>query len=264
MKLLKRFLSMVLALSAISTMSMSAFAADTVESDDSAPRVLQVLIVSESGNELYTGEDAERVFSELNNLQTPTAPAVLDETSIEVSSLPESSIEPNGAFSYKYRFLPDENDGTKVYGSYSIISDPWGNATSVQQSATISFTATSSWSVNCTLTGKYKEVVEGAIGGDWGKEYTVETSHEQNVAPKKRVWLQYRPEYILHSGQAQKYYITRGTGILIVETSKDVDIREAYMRNVTMNGKTYELPAGAYVWCEDSDYMNSNPPVVQN
>jgi len=50
---------------------------------------------------------------------------------------------------------------------------------------------------------------------------------------------------------------------LIVESSKDVDIREAYMRKVTMSGEKFTLPAGAYVWCEDSDYMNRKPPVVQ-
>lgn len=261
MNFLKKSLSMLLILATVATMPISAFAAETEEETPTEPHVLQVLIVSENGNEFYTGEAAEKKYEELQKIETPPISNGIEALG-DVSS--DDDVETQGAFSYKYRFVPDSKDGTTVYGSYSIISDPWGNNTSLTQKATIAFTAKSSWSVNCTLTGKYKKAVEGSVSGDWSKEYSVSISHEQNVAAKKRVWLQYRPEYILHSGKAQKYYITRGTGILIVESSQDVDIREAYTRNVTMGGKTYNLPAGAYVWCEDSDYMNSKPPVVQN
>ena len=243
MKLFKKSLGFLFVLLSITaTTSTTVFATENINPDNATPRVIQVLIVSEDGNEFYTGKDAERVFSEFNSTKIAAIPVEIEEKTSGTIEEFKFDVHPLGAFSYKYRFLPDARNKTKVYGDYSIISDPWGNATSVQQTATISFTAKSSWSVNCNLTGKYKEVVEGSIGGDWGKEYSVETSHEQQVAPKKRVWLQYRPEYILHSGKAQKYYVARGSGVLIVESSKDVDIREAYMRKITMNGKTYELP----------------------
>lgn len=264
MKLFKKLLSALLALTALTSTAIPAFAVEAEPVEQSSPRVLQVLIVSEDGSELYTGEEAVRVYNELNSIETTIATPNASMTAIEPAAIVDGELDPTGAFSYEYRFLPDANDGTKVYGSYSIISDPWGNATSLEQTASFTFTATSAWSVNCTLTGKFKDAVELAIGGDWSEEYSATVSHEQTVAPKKRVWLQYKPEYILHSGKAQKYYVTRGTGILIVEESKDVDIREAYMRQVSMGGHTYNLPAGAYVWCEDSDYMNRTTPVIQN
>lgn len=264
MNVFKRIIRSVIAMSAILTMAMPAFLIEDVELEEAAPRALQVLIVSEDGNTLYTGEEAERVFQELNSIPSYVEPEMLRDTSIKAELTSNDDVKPYGAFRYKYRFVPDDMEGTKVYGSYSIISNAWCNATSVAQTATVAFTATASWSVNPTLTGKFKEAVELAIGAEWGKEYTKGISHEIHVEPKKRVWLQYRPEYILHSGESQKYYITRGTGILIVEETQDVNVREAYMVNVTMDDKTYELPAGAYIWCEDSDYMAHNPPVVQS
>lgn len=260
MNFFKRFLCLALALAFTAALSLPVFAVGAAEQSDSEPRVLQALIVDEDGSQLYTGEEAERVFEELDSVQTTDAeePSVVD-----MQQLSDDAVEPYGAFRYKYRFVPDEKDQTKVYGASRIISEPFANATSLTQKATLGLSARSSWSVNCKLTGKFKDTAEASIGGDWTKSYSGTATWEISVAPKKRVWIQYRPGYIMHSGKVQKYYKTRGTGITIVESSEKVDIREAYERKLTLKNKTYKMPAGTYIWCEDNDYLSSKPPVVK-
>lgn len=82
MNVFHKIVSSVIAMSAIVTMAMLAFRAEDVEPDDAAPRALQVLIVSEDGNTLYTGEEAERVFQELNSIQSYVEPEMLTDTSM--------------------------------------------------------------------------------------------------------------------------------------------------------------------------------------
>lgn len=264
----KKLLTLALSATMLMGMGTTAFASeDLSESINNDSKVLQVLIVSDSGNFLYTGEEAQIAYENINELQ------FFDSNSL-ISAMPSNNVTiednndilgPQRSFSYKYRFVPDSDNGDKFYGSYSIISDPMGNATSRDQSSTFSFTATSAWSVNCSLTGKYEDVVEATIGGDWSEEYSATHAVDFTVAPKTRVWLQYKPEYIKHSGSAQKYYTPRYQDYpIIIESSQDVDIDEAYERTVTLAGTKLTLPAGAYVWCEDSDYLNRTTPRVQN
>lgn len=260
MNFFKRFLCLALALAFTAALSLPVFAVGAAEQSDSEPRVLQVLIVDENGSQLYTGEEAERVFAELDSVQTTDAE---EQAVVDAQQLSDDAVEPYGAFRYKYRFVPDSKDKTKVYGSYRIISDAIGNDTSLTQKLSFGISAKSSWSVNCKLTGKFKDTAEASIGGDWTKTYSGEATWEISVASKKRVWVQYRPEYILHSGKVQKYYKTRGMGITIVESSENVNIREAYERKLTLKNKTYKMPAGTYIWCEDNDYLSSKPPVVK-
>lgn len=237
----------------------------TSTQEETSPHILQVLIVSNDGNSLYVGDEAERVYSELKeetNIVSENIP--IENSANETPTFSTSSVAPTGAFKYKYRFVPDSKNGTKRYGNYSIVSNAFGNGTSTTQSASISVTSSASWIVNCTLTGEYKNAVALSIGSDWSKTYSSTVSIPMRVLSKKRVWLEYRPEYILHSGKSEKYYVTRGTGITIVESSQDVNIWEAYETSTNINGNNYTLPAGTYVWCEDDDYMSHNPPAIQH
>lgn len=257
--MINKLLALVVSATILIGMGTMTFASEELStSTNENVKVLQVLIVNDNGNFLYTGEEAQRVYENINGAEN------------EAQSALENVIRNNEvyellrSFSYKYRFVPGSNHGDKFYGSYTIISDPMGNATSRDQTSMFSFTATSAWSVNCSLTGKYKEVVEAAIGGDWSKEYSATHVVNFTVAPKKRVWLQYKPEYINHSGSSQKYYTPRYKDYpIIVESSQAVDIDEAYERTVTLAGEKLTLPAGVYVWCEDNDYLNKKSPKVQ-
>lgn len=268
-KFICRLLSAFLATATVLSLGVTAFAVESSEENEDVT-IVQVLVVSDNGCYLYEGEDAQAAFLEIKDgsfvvsslNEIDSFPVVTDAAKV-LPVLNEPGIAPN-SLTYKYRFLPSENNKEKVYGSYSIISDPWGNATSAVQKSTIAFTATASGSMDCSLSGKYLDVVEEKIGTQYKEEFSATVSVDYNVPSHKRVWLQYKPEYTHYVGYAQKYYITRYSDQLIVETSKKVDILEASERTVSMLGSRYTLPAGTYVWCQDSDYMSKNPPKVQN
>lgn len=99
MNIYKRIMSSVIAMSAILTMAMPAFLVEDVEPEDAAPRALQVLIVSEDGNTLYTGEEAERVFQELNSIQPYVEPETFMDTSIKAELTSNDDVKPYGTFS---------------------------------------------------------------------------------------------------------------------------------------------------------------------
>ena len=263
----KKIISLFLALTMAFSLSASAFAA-TNKND---PDILQVLIVSDDGCFLYQGDNADTAFNDLNNgtlVNSPknkiaSSPVLHNTSSVVTDPQPTPGIEPY-SLTYKYRFIPNANNKTKVYGNYSIISDVWGNDSSITQDSTFSFTASASGSVNRELSGKYLDAVEAKIGTSYTKTFSTTTSITNKVPAHKRVWLQYKPEYVRYSGTSQKYFITRRSHQLIVENSCKVDILEASERSINLAGKTLTLPNGAYAWCEDNDYLSSRPPVIKH
>lgn len=240
---------------------------DTADEADSG--VLEVLIVNEDGCHLYQGKDAQIAFEKLN--EAPT----LEETAHEIpaimaspSSMGDSSIMFRGPFSYKYRFVPDAKNKTPVYGTFSIVSNHWGNETDITQSSHFTFSVSATGSVKTELKGKFLEAVEASIGTDYSKTYSANHTVDYNVPSRQRIWLQYKPEYTLYSGKSEKYFIPRGSAgpfrKEVVEESKPVRIHGVKQITVPIGNKVLTVPAGAYVWCYDNDYLSRKPPKVKN
>ena len=235
----KRIISSLLAMATAFSLTSPSFAADSGTADTET-EVVQMLIVSDDGCYLYQGADAQAAYNQMEEGTFINDPANLIESepvpsssSSEKTSTPNLSDDPSlyGAFSYKYRFVPDSGSGKKVYGDYSIISDPWGNATDTTQSSTVTFTASASGSISAKLTGKYLDALESEIGTQYTESFSSTVSVNYSVPPHKRIWLQYKPEYTRYVGEVQKYYIPRyNSDLIIVESSKDVEVLEAYER----------------------------------
>lgn len=275
MEMKKRIISSLLVMATAFSLSCPSFAADSgTDTADTETEVVQMLIVSDDGCYLYQGADAQAAYNQLEEGTFINDPANLiasvpvpSSSSSEKTSTPNLSDDPNlsGAFSYKYRFVPDSGSGKKVYGDYSIISDPWGNATDTTQSSTVTFTASASGSISAKLTGKYLDALESEIGTQYTETFSSTVSVNYSVPSHKRIWLQYKPEYTRYVGEVQKYFIPRyNRDRIVVESSKDVEVLEAYERSTYILGHRYTLPAGTYTWCQDSDYMSKKPPVIQN
>ncbi len=97
------------------------------------------------------------------------------------------------------------------------------------------------------------------------KTFSTTVNIRYSVPSHKRVWLQYKPEYTHYVGKSQKYYVPRyNSSTIIVDSEKDVDIKEASERVVSMMGNRYTLPAGTYLWCQDNDYLSKRPPIIRN
>lgn len=233
-----------------------------------------MLIVSDDGCYLYQGSDAQSAHTQMENGTFINNPANLVQSEPVISNIfsekshiqnvsNESNL--NGAFSYKYRFIPNSDSGKKFYGSYSIISDPWGNATDTPQSATVTFSASSSGSISTKLSGTYLDALQSEIGTQYTETFSATVSTNYSVPPHKRIWLPYKPEYTRYVGEVQRYFTPRYTGKpTIINYREKVDVLEASERATDILGHRYTLPAGAYTWCQDSDYMSKNPPVIQN
>jgi len=156
-------------------------------------------------------------------------------------------------FTYKYRFIT--NSHGVVWGDSTRISTYAANATSTQQSKTLSASTNISWTINTTLTGNYKDVFNGAVGANWQNSSGFSETFIVNVAPQKRVWLEFKPKLKYIDGEAQKYFITRGPNkIEVIEESKHVYSTSPVTVNMIIANKKISCPDGAYIWKEDSNY----------
>ncbi len=217
--------------------------------------VVQVAIPDENGVfQFYTGTEAQMIYDELEN-----------QTDIEVpeeSFVPESvEVEDDnglmrGMFTYKYRFV-QSSSGTK-WGTSKRVSTYAGNGTSVQQSKTLNASTSVSWTINTSLSGKFNDAFTASVGSGWQNTSSFSEQFTINVAPKKRVWLEFKPKLKYVNGEAQKYYTTRGPiSTTIIEERKSVSSTSPTQVRMTLAGKSFYCPDGAYVWKEDNNY-NSN------
>lgn len=244
---------------------------DTADEADSG--VLAVLIVNDDGCFLYQGKDAQAAFERLQEAPTLgdaayAGPAIIaPPMAIAGAPLGDSDIMFRGPFSYKYRFVPDAKNKTPVYGTYSIVSNSWGNGSDETQTSHFTFSVSATGSIKTELKGKYLEAVEASIGTEYSQTYSASSTIDYNVPARKRVWLQYKPEYTLYSGRSEKYFIPRGAAgpfrKEVVEESKPVRIFGAKKFTIPIGNKVLTVPAGAYVWCQDNDYSSQKPPKIK-
>lgn len=151
----------------------------------------------------------------------------------------------------RYRFVK-ESDGVK-YGPQRRISNPLENYSSQTQQMQISVSSSTNWTINTSLSGKFKEVFEAQVRGSWSKNSSFSQSITANVEPYKRLWIEFRPLIRCVYGKSQKYFIPRGPfankGPVIVE-SKSVYSTSPRSVYITLGNQRFIATDGAYVWKE--------------
>lgn len=245
---------MMLSLSTLLNTPLPVSAALSENTQSEEPKVIQIAIPDHNGNLiLYTGENAQRVYNQLesNNYNPISKPSITKPVAIR-----DNRNTQNGMFTYKYRFVEDSS-GTK-WGTSKRVSSYAGNSTSVQQSKTINASTSVSWTINTTLSGKFDDAFTASVGSSWQNSSSFSEQFTINVASKKRVWLEFKPRLKYVTGEVQKYYTTRGPlSTTVIEERKSVSSTSPTSVKMTLAGKTFSCPDGAYVWKEDSNY-NSN------
>lgn len=117
----------------------------------------------------------------------------------------------------------------------------------------INISSRTDWSINTSLTGKFKEVFEAEVGGSWSKNSSFSQTITANVGPNKRLWIEFRPLIRYLSGKSQKYFIPRGpvpNKRPIVVESKSIYSTSPRNVYVTLGNRSFIATDGVYVWKE--------------
>lgn len=241
----------------MSLFSVTSVLAGEIPVDSDQGRVVQIAIPNENGElQYYTGEKAQKLYDEIQKQTEDKLQQKIDilpETA-KISLSKEDTVAPMGMFTYKYRFVKTSS-GT-VYGKKERITNYLKNQTSVSQSMSISAYTQKTWSINTTLTGKYKDTFSAAAGAGWQNTSTLSMELNINVPSKRRVWLEFQPRYNYVRGEVQKYYVTRGPKkVTVIQERKPVYSKSPKTINVTLGRKRSKGPDGIYTWKEDRRYQ---------
>lgn len=254
----QKLLVLLSCITVISNMTFTTFAEedeDATTSNSSQERVIQIAIPDEKGIlQFYTGEEAQAIYNQIEKEAEQVIPIEEIESSAISSIESDEEIKPKGMFTYKYRFVT-RSEGKK-WGNNSRISAYACNGTSLQQSKTVSASASVSWGINVYLSGKFKEAFTAKVGYSWSQTSSFSDSLTVNVAPKKRVWLEFKPRLNYINGEAQKYYVSRGPRPTIVIAERK-QVSSESPTTVKMNlgdNQIVSCPDGAYIWKEDGNY----------
>lgn len=245
MKKIILLLTMMLFLTGLSGLSVYA------NEGDGEPGEIIMIAVPDSNGRLmyYTGNEAKEEYKRLTQQSDINADTefIYDDIDEPDSSI-ESEAGPYGPFHYRYRFKL-KSRGTR-YGVQKRISNYLENRTTEKQQMTIGINATTSWSINASLTGKFKEVFNAAVGASWQDSSTISQTLVINVAPKSRVWMEFRPRLRYVSGRTEKYYIPRGpiSKRPVVVESKAVYSTSPRTIIVQLDTGSFRGTDGAYVW----------------
>lgn len=241
----------IICLSLIMLLFLTGFSSLNVyaNSEDGEAGEVVMIVVPDSNGTLhqYTGSEAKAVYAQILQQSSISEP----EESISSVDLPiEDEIEPCGPFHYRYRFVK-ESSGVK-YGPQRRISNPLENYSSETQQMQITASSRTDWTINTSLSGKFKEVFEAQVGGSWSKNSSFSQTITANVGPYKRMWIEFRPIIRYVSGKSQKYFIPRGPVPKrpIVVESKSVYSTSPRSVYVTLGNQRFMATDGVYVWKE--------------
>lgn len=227
---------------------------DTLSSDETE-EIVQIALPDENGNVIfYTGDEAKIIYEKLQEQTLEEIPDMKINSNNEISELllDDNMIQPLGMFTYKYRFIKSSS-GTK-YGKTRRITEYLKNQTSTLQSKSVTGSTSVAWTIDTNLTGKYKDAFEGSVGIGWQKSSSFSQTLIVNVPAKKRVWLEFQPAIRYVKGEVQKYYVTRGPRkTTVIESRKAVYSTSPKTITMTLGGKTFKAPDGAYIWKEDKN-----------
>lgn len=250
-KSIKYMLGLALTLATITASFIPAKAAvSNTLLNNNEGRVIQIAIPNEKGDlKIYKGNVAQAIYNQIER------EAKKEEVLNEISEPSHSGIAPRGMFTYKYRFVKTASGTT--WGDTRRISAYAANETSTKQSKQITASTSVTWGINLSLTGKYKEVFDATVGGNWKYNSSFSEVLTINVPPKKRVWLEFKPKLRYIKGEAQKYFKTRGgKPKIIIQDRQKVSSTSPVTVKMNLGGKNIYCPDGVYVWKEDGNYKN--------
>ena len=162
-------------------------------------------------------------------------------------------IMPYGAFKYQYRYVESKRtNNVKRTDLKRNVTNELTNYTSTTQSYQLTLNVSQSWTINSGVTGKYKDAVTTALGGEWGKSYSKSESLHINIEPGKTVQVQFVPIMDKSVGVSQKYYIPRGgmSSKPIIEKSVSVTTYNPKYTTCKIGPFTMKSVYGAYIWIE--------------
>lgn len=114
--------------------------------------------------------------------------------------------------------------------------------------------ASVSWNVNASLSGGYKDAFNAAVGSGWCGTKSFSETLTINVAPHKKIRLEFKPRVNFVNGESQKYYVTRGPKkVTVVESSKKVYSESPRTVTMQLGDKNVKCPDGMYVWKESNN-----------
>lgn len=257
MKLWKKGLSLFLVLACAGVFPMAAHAAEETVSSESAAQpvdgsVVRVDVPDENGNYItLEGEEAKQWY---NQAVIETKKNLIeDEIIIHSISKEDHSVTLDGMFTYKYRYVESKhtNDVARTDLKKNI-TNKLTNQSSVEQSYDLRLSVSQSWTINGSVTGKYKDAVTGQLGGNWGKSYSKDETLHVKIAPGKTVQVQFVPIMDKSVGEAQKYYIPRGGLYKNPIIEKRVAVTTYNPKFTTCKVGIFNMKTvyGAYIWVE--------------
>lgn len=208
--------------------------------------VVMVIVPDDNGHVHYlTGYEAELALKQLENQEV-----ISYANDSALTELEDDEAVDRGPFHYRYRFVKGSS-GTK-YLPAKRISNYLTNKSSRTQQLQTSASASTTWSIDVSLSGKFKEVFNAAVGGSWQTTASFSQVLTMNVAPKTEMWLEFKPLVRYVSGKSQKYFIPRGpvSKKPIVMESKNVYSTSPKSIRIKLGNQTVTAPDGAYVWKE--------------
>lgn len=217
--------------------------------------VVRIDIPTEGGEFItLEGEEAKKWYMEATQ---ETVKALIEDESIQnyMENVNDNSnrIMPYGAFKYQYRYVESKRtNNVKRTDLKRNVTNELTNYTSTTQSYQLTLNVSQSWTINSEVTGKYKDAVTTALGGEWGKSYSKSESLHINIEPGKIVQVQFVPIMDKSVGVSQKYYIPRGgmSSKPIIEKSVSVTTYNPKYTTCKIGPFTMKSVYGAYIWIE--------------
>lgn len=227
--------------------------AQTSQKDGEEEEILMLALPDgKGGMNYYEGEEAESIYKSMNEEESRHQVLINEEKmqSNNIVSEMDDLISLRGPFHYRYRFVKTSS-GTSP-GSSRRISNILINKTSRTQSLSMTAGESLSWSLKGSLSGKFYDVFKAYVGASWMSTSRFSTTLKINVAPHKKVWLEFKPLMNYISGHSEKYYVPRLPG-----KHKPVVVEDKYVYSISprtihtsLAGKYLKVPDGAYIWKE--------------
>jgi len=165
---------------------------------------------------------------------------------------PDLTIE-SQAGSVKYGHYYVETSNGKSNGSTVRVMPYAKSTTSTTQAMDVSLSASSSWSINSSITGKWKDAVTASPGSSWTKTYSASITVRLSVAPRKTGWVESTPSMQYSIGCVERKFWDRTHRKWIILSAKSVTAYSPLQITASFGGKTFKSPDGTYIFKEKNN-----------
>lgn len=219
-------------------------------------KVIQLIIQDRNGQlQCYSGKQAEQIY---RKLEKKTKKELIEQE--EMQTLQKDNKKPsffssfhislNGIYRYQYRFT--QQDKGTTWGKSQRISPYYANDTSISQSHSLEVTSSVSSYHHKPLANNFLTAFEDIIGKGWITSVHFSEKHQITVAPKKCVWIEFKPKLNYVRGEIEKYYIPYHTKQPIVVEKQPIFSTSPSIVTTNTEPKKYPYPEGAFIIKEDN------------